>query len=65
MQMILTADTCARCGQPIPPGQPMKQTATVNVVRERTVTSPVRSYHLDGHCPGETASGSGFSPKEA
>ena len=53
MQMALTLDACARCGQPILPGQPVKQTASVDIIDGRVVASPARSYHLGGGCPGE------------
>ena len=54
MQMTLTLDACARCGQPILPGQPVKQTATVDIIGGRVVATPPRSYHLKGGCPGDT-----------
>ena len=57
MQMTLTmpleSEACARCGHPIHPGQPMKQTATVDIIGGRVVASPSRSYHLNGGCPGD------------
>ncbi|MYC37817.1 MAG: hypothetical protein F4X66_13035 [Chloroflexi bacterium] len=53
MQMILTLDACARCGQPILPGQPVKQTATVDIIGGRVVASTPRSWHLKGGCPGD------------
>ena len=53
MQMTLTLDACARCGQPILPGQPVKQTASVDIIGGRVVASPPRSYHLAGGCPGD------------
>ena len=53
MQMTLTLDACARCGQPIRPGQPVKQTATVDIIDGRVVASAPRSYHLKGGCPGD------------
>ena len=37
MQMTLTLDACARCGQPILPGQPVKQTASVDIIDGRVV----------------------------
>ena len=52
MQMTLTLDACARRRQPILPGQPMKQTATVDIIGGRVVASTPRSYHLGGGCPG-------------
>ena len=57
MQMTLTmpleANACARCGQPIRPGEPAMQTAAVDVIDGRVVSSPVRCYHLRGGCPGD------------
>ena len=53
MQMTLTLDACARCGHTILPGQPVKQTASVDIIDGRVVASPVRSYHLKGGCPGD------------
>ncbi len=57
MQMTLTmpleSEACARCGHPIHPGQPMKQTATVDITDGRVVASPPRSYHLNGGCPSD------------
>ena len=54
MQMTLTLDACARCGQPTLPGQPVKQTATVDIIDGRVVASTPRSWHLGGGCPGDT-----------
>ena len=53
MQMTLTLDACARCGQPILPGQPVKQTASVDFIGGRVVASTPRSWHLGGGCPGD------------
>ena len=53
MQMTLTLDACARCGQTIRPGEPAMQTASVDIIDGRVVSSPVRSYHLKGGCPGD------------
>ena len=53
MQMTLTLDSCARCGQTIRPGEPAMQTASVDIIDGRVVASPVRSYHLKGGCPGD------------
>ena len=57
MQMALTLDACARCGQPILPGQPVKQTATVDIIGGRVVASTPRSWHLGGGCPGDAEDG--------
>ncbi len=47
--MVLEA--CARCGQPIAPGEPAMQTASVDLgIDGRAVSSPVKSYHLKGRC---------------
>ena len=51
MQMTLTLDACARCGQPIRPGQPVAQTASVDIIGGRVVASTPRSYHLKEDCP--------------
>ncbi len=53
MQMTLTLDACARCGQPILPGQPVKQTAAVDIIDGRVVASTPRSWHLKGGCPDD------------
>ncbi len=53
MQMTLTLDACAQCGQPIRPGEPAMQTATVDIIDGRVMASPVRSYHLKGGCPAD------------
>ena len=42
--------TCARCEEPILPGQPYAQTASVDVVDGRIATTPVRSYHTEKGC---------------
>lgn len=42
-QLTLFPLTCARCGEPILPGQPYAQTASVDV-------TPVRSYHTEKGC---------------
>ena len=48
MQTTMTLDACARCGQPIAPGEPAMQTASVDIIGGRAVSSPVKSYHLKG-----------------
>ena len=50
MQTTMTLDACARCGQPIAPGEPAMQTASVDIIGGRAVSSPVKSYHLKGRC---------------
>ena len=50
MQMTMILQTCCRCGQPIAPGEPAMQTASVDIVGGRAVSSPVRTYHLTGGC---------------
>ena len=57
MPMTLTLDACARCGQRILPGQPVKQIASVCLRRigGRVVASTPRSYHLGGGCPGDAS----------
>ena len=41
---------CDRCGEPILPGQPYAQTASVDVVDGRIATTPARSYHTESGC---------------
>ena len=53
MQTIMTLEACSRCGQPIPPGEPAMQTASVDIVGGRAVSSPVKAYHLRGRCYDE------------
>ena len=51
MQTTMTLEACSRCGQPIAPGEPAMQTASVDIGDDgRAVSSPVRSYHLSGRC---------------
>ena len=64
MQMTLTLDACARCGQTILPGQPAMQTASVDIIDGLAVASPVRSYHLKGGCPGDADAGERFRKTE-
>ncbi len=42
--------TCARCGEPILPGQLYAQTSSVDVVDGRIAATPVRSYHMESGC---------------
>ena len=53
MQMTMTLETCVRCGQPIRPGEPAMQTASVDIIGGRAVASPARFYHLRGRCPDD------------
>ena len=53
MQKTMILEACARCGQPIRPGEPAMQTASVDFTCGRVVAAPVRSYHLKGGCPGD------------
>ena len=63
MQMTMTLEACSRCGQPIAPGEPAMQTASVDLdIYGRAVSSPVRSYHLTGRCY-EDAQGSRSCPQ--
>ena len=64
MQMTRTLDACARCGQPILPGQPVKQTASVDIIGGRVVASTPRSWHLGGGCPGDADDGKPVNPAE-
>ena len=50
MQSTMTLQDCCRCGQPIAPGEPAMQTASVDIIGGRAVSSPVRAYHLSGRC---------------
>jgi len=50
-QATMVLDNCSRCGQPIAPGEPAMQTASVDLDEYgRAVSSPVKSYHLRGEC---------------
>ena len=51
MQMTMSLEDCARCGQPIRSGEPHMRTSSVDVIYGRVVASPVRSYHMKGGCP--------------
>ena len=53
MQTTMVLAACARCGQPIAPGEPAMQTASVDIIGGRAVSSPVTSYHLKGSCYGD------------
>ena len=65
MQMTMTLEACCRCGQPIAPGEPAMQTASVDLdMNGRAVASPVRSYHLTGRCY-EDARAAGVARREA
>ena len=59
MQTTMTLESCCRCGQPILPGEPAMQTASVDPVSStgqaindygRAVSSRVKAYHLRGRC---------------
>ena len=51
MQTIMTLEACCRCGQPIAPGEPAMQAASVDLdMNGRAVSSPVKTYHLSGRC---------------
>lgn len=50
MQITMTLDACDRCGQPIRPGEPVRQTAAVDISGGRAVASPVTTTHLAGRC---------------
>ena len=50
MQKAMTLKSCCRCGQPIHPGEPAMQTASVDIVGGKVVSSPVKAYHLRGRC---------------
>ena len=46
----LDIETCAWCERPVRSGDPVAQTATVDIIGGRTVSSPARSYHIEGGC---------------
>ena len=51
MQTTMTLEACCRCGKPIAPGEPVMQTASVDIDDYgRAVSSPVKAYHLKGRC---------------
>ena len=51
MQTTMTLESCCRCRQPILPGEPAMQTASVDIDDcGRAVSSPVKAYHLRGRC---------------
>ena len=50
MQTTMNLEACARCGQPIAPGEPAMQTASVDIIGVRAVSTPVKAYHLKGRC---------------
>ncbi len=50
MQMPLDPETCARCGRPIRPGEPVMRTVEVDLVSGRAVSSPVTAIHLKDGC---------------
>ena len=50
-QTIMVLEACCRCGQPIAPGEPAMQTASVDIDDYgRAVSSPGKAYHLTGRC---------------
>ena len=53
MERTMTLENCCRCGQPIAPGEPAMQTASVDIVGGKAVASPVGAYHLTGRCYDE------------
>ena len=57
MQITMTLDACDRCGQPIRPGEPVRQTAAVDIIGGRAVASAVRTAHLAGHCDVDAGAG--------
>ena len=50
MQTVMVLEDCTRCGNPIRPGEPAKQAASVDIVGGRAVSSPVRSHHIGLGC---------------
>ena len=54
MQTRMTLESCCRCGQPIAPGEPAMQTASVDIDHHgRVASSPVKTCHLRGRCYDE------------
>ena len=53
MERTMTLENCCRCGQPIAPGEPAMQTASVDIVGGKAVASPAKAYHLSGRCYDE------------
>ena len=50
MQTKMIFEACARCGQPVRPGEPSMQTTSIDVIDGKVVASPPRTYHLEGSC---------------
>ena len=50
MQTAMTLQTCCQCGQPVTPGEPAMQTASVDIIAGHAVSTPVKAYHLTGRC---------------
>jgi hypothetical protein len=49
--MPLNPETCTRCGRPIRPGEPVMQSASVDLAPDgRAVASPVTTTHLRDGC---------------
>ena len=46
----LDIETCAWCERPVRSGDPVAQTATVDIIDGRVAASPARSYHMEGGC---------------
>ncbi len=46
----LDVETCAWCERPVRSGDPVAQTATVDIIDGRAAASPARSYHIEGGC---------------
>ena len=59
MQMPMTLAACGRCGQPIRPGEPVRQTAAVDVIGGRAVATPVTTTHLTGRCADDPGAAAG------
>ena len=53
MQTTMTLEPCCRCGQPILPGEPAMQTASVDIIGGLAASSPVKAHHLQGRCYDE------------
>ena len=48
MQKTMVLDACARCGQPISPGEPAMQTASVDITGGRAVSTPGEDLPPEG-----------------
>ena len=54
MQTSMILEACHDCGQPIRPGEPAWQSASVDILDGRVVATPVRYSHMRGGCEAAT-----------